>query len=189
MSYAPNPEGLRSAFAAERLTFEATSVQFSLAEAGRLVVGSGRIAAGDAQADPAPEPFTQYVPNGDYPVTLAMARFDHGEERLAYARVLLEEAAVAHWYPALTADQDARTLNTEEIFGFQVVSGSACFASAGSSVCFPASPGAKRCPSYFGYDSVGRVVALLTDFAAVPGIRSVARRRRSWWHALLFSWK
>src|SRR5689334_11881745 len=105
MSYAPNPEGLRSAFAAERFAFEETSIQFALADAGRLAVTSGKIAAFDPKADAEapPLPFTQCVPNGVYPVKLAIARFESGGERLAYARVQFAEAAVAHWYPALVA--------------------------------------------------------------------------------------
>jgi hypothetical protein len=124
MSYAPHPEGLRSAFKAERFTFEETSVQFSVAEAGRLVVSSGKIAAGDALAEAAVQPFTQCVPNGRYPVLLAIARFDGGDERIAYARVQLDAAPVANWYPALTATQDARALKPGEIFGYGVESGS-----------------------------------------------------------------
>jgi len=189
MSYAPNPEGLRSAFAAERFVFGETSVQFSLAEAGRLTVGNGRIAAGDAQADPAPAPFTQCVPEGDYPVTLALASFDNGEQRIAYARVLLDPAPAAHWYPALTADQDARTLKDGEIFGYAVASGSACFTSGDSSVAFSTGAGDSHYASYFAYDHAGRVVALVTDFALVPGIRDLPGQRRKWWQRLLFFWK
>jgi hypothetical protein len=187
MSYAPNPEGLRSAFAAERFTFDETSVQFSLAEAGRLAVSDGKIAAGDAQADPAPAPFTQCVPNGDYPVALALARFANGEERIAYARVLLDGAPAAHWYPALTADQDARMLKEGDIFGYVVVSGTACFASGASRVEF--SVGGGSYPSYFAYDASGRVTALVTDFAVVPGIRDLPGPRRSWWNRILFFWR
>lgn len=187
MSYAPNPEGLRSAFAAERFAFDDTTVQFTLAEAGRLAVSNGRIAAGDAQADPAPAPFTQCVPDGDYPVTLALARFDDGEQRLAYARVLLHAAPAAHWYPALTAGQDARTLQDGDIFGYPLASGTACFASGASRVEFAARQG--HYASYFAYDGAGRAVALLTDFGLLPAVRELPRRRRSWWHHLLFFWK
>lgn len=189
MSYAPNPEGLRSAFAAERFAFDETTIQFSLAEAGRLAVTDGRIAAGDAQADPAPAPFTQCVPNGEYPVTLALAGFENGDQRIAYARVLLDDAPAAHCYPALTADQDARTLKDGEIFGFAVESGTARFSSAGSNVDFPAGAGKGPYASYFAYDKAGRVVALVTDFAVVPGIRDLPAPRRSWWQRLLLFWK
>ena len=189
MSYAPNPEGLRSAFAAERFTFEETTIQFSLAEAGRLTVADGKIAAGDAQADPAPAPFTQCVPNGEYPVALALARFDNGEERIAYARVLLGATPAAQWYPALTADQDARTLKDGEIFGYTVESGTACFASGASRVSFSAAAGERNYPSFYAYDSTGRVVALVTDFGVVPGIRDLPAPRRSWWQRLLLCLK
>ena len=189
MSYAPNPEGLRSAFAAERFTFDETTIQFALAEGGGLAVGNGKIAAGDAQADPAPSPFTQCVPNGEYPVTLALARFENGEERIAYARVLLDDAPAAHWYPALTADQDARTLKDGEIFGYAVESGTACFASGESRVEFTVGAGNRNYASYFAYDSSGRAVALVTDFALVPGIRDLPGPRGNWWHRLLFFWK
>jgi hypothetical protein len=185
MSYAPNPEALRSAFAAERFTFDETSLQFALADAGTLAVGNGRIAAGDPQAEEAPAPFTQCVPNGAYPVTLARARFDHGDERLAYARVLLDAAPAAHWYPALSAEQDARTLQPGEIFGMDVASGQACFASGDASVGFATGAGQGRYASYFGYDSAGRVVALVTDFAVVPPVHDAPAPCRSWWQRLL----
>lgn len=186
MSYAPNPEALRSAFAAERFSFDETSVQFELAEAGRLDVANGKIAAGDVLADPAPAPFTQCVPDGGYPVTLAMASVDNGQPRLAYARVLLDGTPVAHWYPALTPDQDARSLKDGEIFGFSVASGSACYTSGGSTVSFPIAAGAGRYASYFGYDGAGRVAALVTDFGVVPCVRDMPHPRRSWWQRLLF---
>ena len=184
MSYAPNPEALRSAFAAERFTFDDTSVQFSLIEAGRLAVTDGKIAAGDPRSEEPLAPFTQCVPNGEYPVTLAMAG-----DRLAYARVLLREDAAVHWYPALTADQDARALPPGEFFGFAVESGSACFAAGPETVSFSSGVRNGRYPSFFGYDSRGRVTALVTDFGVIPGIRDAAPLRQSWWKRILSFWK
>jgi len=192
MSYAPHPEGLRSAFAAERFAFEETSIQFSLAEAGRLRVGSGRIAAGDPQAEDEPQPFTQCVPNGDYPVTLALGRFENGDERIAYARVQLLDTPVAQWYPALAATQDARMLEPGEIFGYRVESGTACFmdpqTGPESSISFPAAAGGPYA-SYFGYSADGRVASLVTDFAVVPNMHDAPPARQSWWKRLLFFWK
>jgi hypothetical protein len=184
MSYAPNPEALRSAFAAERFTFDDTAVQFSLIEAGRLAVSGGKIAAGDPQSEEPLAPFTQCVPDGEYRVTLAMAG-----ERLAYARVLLRDVPVANWYPALTAGQDARALPAGGIFGFTVESGTACFAAGQQTVSFSSGVRNGRYASFFGYDSAGRVAALVTDFGVIPGVRNEAPPRRSWWKRLLFFWK
>lgn len=184
MTCAPNPEALRSAFAAERFTFDGQSVQFSVIDAGRLAVGSGRIVAGDPQAESGLDPFTQCVPDGDYPVTLAMARHDDGSERIAYARVLFTGMPVAHWYPALTAGQDARLLEPGDFFGHVVESGTACFASAGNTVSFSNGVGNGRYASYFGYDAAGRVAALVTDFGVVPGMRPAPLPRRRWWQRL-----
>lgn len=185
MSYAPHPEGLRSAFAAERFMLEETPIQFSLLDAGRLAVSNGKVAAGDPQSEEALAPFTQCVPQGEYPVTLALAG-----ERLAYARVLFDPSAPAvHWYPALTADQDARHLPPGDTFGFTVHSGSACFASAGNTVSFSNGVGDGHYASYFGYDGAGRVVALVTDFGVLPAVRSEAAPRRSWWQRLLSIFK
>ena len=189
MSYAPNPEALRSAFSAGRFAFEETSMQFVQADAGSLAVGNGRIAAGDAQAEEALAPFTQCVPNGDYPVTLARARFENGEERLAYARVLLLDAPAVDWFPALTAGQDARALAPGDIFGNPVESGVACFASGDCVVSFPVGAGGASYASYFGYDAARRVVALVTDFAVAPPVHELPPPRRSWWSRLLFFWK
>lgn len=159
-------------------------LQFTLAEAGRLAVGNGKIAAGDPQSEEPLAPFTQCVPQGEYPVTLAMAG-----ERLAYARVLFDATEAAHWYPALTADQDARTLQPGEVFGYAVQSGHACFASDGNTVTFAADAGENRYASYFGYDSAGRVVALVTDFGVIPAVHSEPLPRRSWWQRLLSIFK
>ncbi|MGW8394587.1 DUF4241 domain-containing protein [Pseudoduganella sp. HUAS MS19] len=193
MSYAPNPEGLRSAFAAERFTFEETTIQFSLAEAGQLAICSGKVAAGDAKAESAPQPFTQCVPNGVYPVTLAMARLENGDERIAYARVQLGGVPVAHWYPALTAAQDARTLKPGDVFGYSLESGTACFMDPQdgpeNAVTFPAGGESGPYASYFGYSADGRVVSLVTDFAVVPNIHDAPPSGRSWWKRLLFFWK
>lgn len=184
MSYAPNPEALRSAFAAERFTSEDGTVQFSLAEAGILSVSDGKIAAGDPHAESPLVPFTQCVPQGAYPVTLAMAG-----ERLAYARVLIDPAAdAANWYPALTAGQDARALQPGDIFGYSVESGTACFSTPDGTVSFSQGVRNGSYASYFGYDSAGRVVALVTDFGVIPGVRHVAPPRRSWWRRLFARW-
>lgn len=164
---------------------EETPLQFTLVEAGRLAVSSGKVAAGDPQSEEPLAPFTQCVPQGEYPVSLALAG-----ERLAYARVLFDAAAdAAHWYPALTADQDARTLQAGETFGYSVHSGSACFASDGNTVSFAASVTEGRYASYFGYDSAGRVVALVTDFGLVPAIHSEPPPRRTWWQRWLSIFK
>jgi len=193
MSYAPHPEGLRSAFAAERFAFEETSIQFSLAEAGLLAVGSGKIAAGDPQSEPGPQAFTQCVPNGEYPVTLAVARFENGDERIAYARVLLGQAPVARWYPALDATQDARMLKPGEIFGYRVESGNGCFmdpqAGPDSIVSFSTSGSGGPYASYFGYSADGRAVSLVTDFAVLPATHDAPPTGRSWWNRLLSFWK
>jgi hypothetical protein len=188
MTYAPNPEGLRSAFAAERFALEGELLQFTLVDAGSLAVATGKVAAGDPQAEGGLPPFTQCVPNGEYPVTLALARRENGEERIAYARVLFAATPVAHWYPALTADQDARTLAPGDYFGSVIASGAACFASSGQTISFSIGLVNGRYASYFGYDATGRVAALVMDFALVPAVREVPRPRRSWWHRF-FSWK
>ena len=193
MSYAPNPEGLRSAFAAERFAFEETSIQFLLVEAGRLTVTSGRIAAGDPQGEAELQPFTQCLPNGEYPVTLAIARMGNGDQRIAYARVQLGAAPVARWYPALVATQDARGLKPGDIFGYHVESGSACFmdpqAGPEHIVTFSTDGGGGPYASYFGYSADGCAVSLLTDFTVVPNIHDAPPTGRSWWKRLLFFWK
>ena len=228
MSYAPHPDGLRAAFAAEPFTLEGRSVQFVTADAGQLHITSGKVAGCDPLADPDFPPFTQHVPNGAYPVTLAVARFDNDDERIAYARVQFDPAPVANWYPALIASQDARTLKAGDYFGYGVDSGTGCFMdpAAGQAqraqldqdegkadliaqamdanyrhtrswcnvqpvpeqpenlVCFSTGWGDGCYPSFFGYDSAGRVVALLTDCCVVPGVRDEAPPRRRWWQRL-----
>jgi len=178
-----NQEALRSAFAAE---------QFQVVDAGRLHIKSGTAAASDPLFDPTPAPFTQLVPNGEHPVTLALAMpaGEGAQPQLAFARVQFSESPAMHWYPALTAEQDARSLAPSDLHGFPVDTGNACFMDPSDSenaVRFSTGLANGRYPSFFGYDHACRVAALVTDFGVVPRIQPPPPPpRKKWWQGLLF---
>jgi len=77
-------------------------VRFYRQPLGELYLPSGRIAACDPFVDPEVAPFARAVPSGRYPVDLAVARFDDGDERVAAARLRFGVGEPARWEPAVT---------------------------------------------------------------------------------------
>lgn len=79
------------------------TVTVRVREIGRLVVPTGRIVVADPFtmdfADP-PAPLSRTGPTGVFPIELAVARFEHGDERVACARVRFAEAPAVRWEPA-----------------------------------------------------------------------------------------
>jgi len=125
--YALNPEHVKSAFSSGELSDNGEPVQFRTVEIGRVVVTTGHLAVGDPFIDPEQHPFTQKVPNGEHPVSLAVARFKSLDERVAFARVKLSDEPAVRWEMALCAGQDAATLKPKQFFGFGVDSGTGAF--------------------------------------------------------------
>src|SRR3954453_18022250 len=85
----------------------------SARQARRLLVTSGALAASDPFVFPDPPPFTQAIPAGRYPVSVAIACFgegDESDERVAFARVELSNLPVVSWAMAVTERQDPATL-------------------------------------------------------------------------------
>jgi hypothetical protein len=92
-----------------------------------LLVPTGRVVACDPFTSPDAEPFAREVPAGAYPVTLSVAHFDDGDERVAAAMVRFAGREAVTWEMALTAEDDPAELGEGEIFGYGVDSGSGCF--------------------------------------------------------------
>jgi hypothetical protein len=90
--YALNQRHVEIAFSSGILLQRGKPFEFQRLEVGRLVVTSGALAASDPLVLPDPPPFTQAIPDGRYPVSVAIACFgtgDERDERAAFARIEL----------------------------------------------------------------------------------------------------
>lgn len=130
MAYVPNQRHVEIAFSSGRLLQKGKPVEFQCREIGQLLVTSGALAASDPFVFPDPAPFTQPIPAGRYPVSVAIARFGTGgerDERVAFARVALSNLPAVSWRMALIEGQDATSLEHDGFFGYGVDAGTGCF--------------------------------------------------------------
>jgi hypothetical protein len=130
MAYAPNPRHVEIAFSSQSLLQYGKPVEFQCREIGHLLVTSGAVAASDPFVSPNPPPYTQAIPAGRYPVSIAIACFGTGEERderVAFARVELSRSPALSWTMALTEGQDPSALEYDGYFGYGVDAGTGCF--------------------------------------------------------------
>jgi hypothetical protein len=128
MAYAPNQRHVHIAFSCGSLLQK--PVGFQHRELGQLLVTSGALVATDPFVFPNTPPFTQAIPVGRYPVSVAIACFgtgDEHDERVAFARVELSNMPVASWTMALIERQDPSELEHDGYFGYGVDAGTGCF--------------------------------------------------------------
>jgi hypothetical protein len=125
--YALNLYHVDTAFASGELVDAGKRVTFQVHELGRLLVTSGTIAAADPFVLPNATPYLQAVPNGRHPVCVAVARFDNGDERVAFARTGFADSTPTAWKMALSPGQDPAGLGPDDYFGYGVDSGTGCF--------------------------------------------------------------
>jgi Protein of unknown function (DUF4241) len=125
--YELNPQQLNVAFSSGELLDAGKRVTFQVHELGHLLITSRAIAASDPFVSPTAPPYVQAVPNGRHPVSVAVARFDNGDERVAFAQARFSEAAPTMWAMALAAGQDRTGLGPDEYFGYDVDSSTGCF--------------------------------------------------------------
>jgi hypothetical protein len=130
MAYALNQRQVEIAFSSQSLLQYGKPVEFQCREIGHLIVTSGALAASDPFVSPNPPPYTQAIPAGRYPVSVAIACFgtgDEPDERVAFARVELSNLPALSWTMALTEGQDPATLEHDGYFGYGVDAGTGCF--------------------------------------------------------------
>jgi hypothetical protein len=130
MTYAPNQRHVDIAFSSGSLLQHGKPLEFQHREIGQLLVTSGALAASDPFVFPNPRPFTQAIPAGRYPVSVAIACHgtgDERDERVAFARVQLSNLPVVSWIMALTERQDPSALEHDAYFGYGVDAGTGCF--------------------------------------------------------------
>lgn len=103
-------------------------VPFKTVAAGTLTIVSGRICAADPFVSLSERPpFTEPVPNGAFPVRLAVADYPAGGLRVALARVDFAPRAAVRWSMAVIAGQDPASLKQDEMFGYGVDAGTGSF--------------------------------------------------------------
>ncbi|HEU4352637.1 MAG TPA: DUF4241 domain-containing protein [Burkholderiales bacterium] len=127
MPHELNLQQVDVAFSSGELLEAGKRVTFQVHELGRLFITSGAIAAADPFVLPNTTPYLQAVPNGRHPVCVAVARFDSGDERVAFARARFTDSTATGWKMALAAGQDAASLGPDHYFGYGVDSGTGCF--------------------------------------------------------------
>jgi hypothetical protein len=176
---------------------EGRRVAFEPRQVGTLRITSGRLVACDAFICGG-EPFTKRVPEGAFPLHLAIAHVEPGHERVALAKIAFSREPVVSWEPALIDGQDLAGLKEDERFGYPVDSGTGAFmdadawrwyrsylgdsliakmngapfllVSAGGSTAalIHSGWGDGHYPTYWGYDARGNLVAAVTDFLLFP---------------------
>ncbi|MFF8847046.1 DUF4241 domain-containing protein [Streptomyces sp. NPDC015127] len=120
----------------------------SVTEAGELWLPTGRVVACDpfiSLGHGEVEPFTAEVAPGRYRVECAVATLTRPDEepsdtphqRIAAARLVIEDTPPASWEIGLQAGQDLSELSEDEFFGYGVDAGTGCFYDASCDESFP----------------------------------------------------
>jgi len=120
-------------------TREGRAVPIEIAEAGALVLTSGRIVACDGLI-PSDEPFTERVKPGSYPVVLCIAMFSEEWPVIACAMLRLKDEMPVVWKPATVAGQSEVPEREDETVGYGVDCGVGCFADLDAMHALIASP-------------------------------------------------
>jgi hypothetical protein len=94
---------------------------------GTLKVTSGQIVACDPLAMSNPTALTLTVPKGAFPITLYIAHYENGDQRIAAARVDFSSSMPGRWEIALIPGQDPSKLKPGHFFGYPVDSGTGAF--------------------------------------------------------------
>jgi hypothetical protein len=127
MPYKLHENHVAEAFASGRVPHPKGPVTMKVVQVGNLVVTSQSVMAMDPIITALDKPFTQQVPNGRHPVTVAIADLD-GDERLAFARVEFSLLPAVAWKMAVTGpEHDPATLGPGRYFGYGVSAGIGCF--------------------------------------------------------------
>lgn len=127
MAYTLNLDHVSAAFSSGSLPNGGKPVKFHTVEIGAVVVTSGLLSVADPFVDCEQAAFARKVPNGKHPVSLAIARFKNGDERVAFAQVKLSDEPAVRWHMALRKGQALATLKKNQFFGYGVDSGTGAF--------------------------------------------------------------
>jgi len=117
---------------------------------GNLRIHSGAIAAADPLTmdfDGSSGRLDRELPNGEYPLEIAIARFGHDQDqRVACARVRFADKSAVRWQSAKPAGAPELEEDEGNVVMFSSGTGDGCY------------------ESYWGFDEAGELVELATDF-------------------------
>ncbi|UPT67298.1 MAG: DUF4241 domain-containing protein [Sphingobacteriales bacterium JAD_PAG50586_3] len=99
---------------------------FSIFDAGKIKIESGRIIACDPITMHDEIAFTQRFPIGSFPVQLAMANTG-SDMRVAFSRILFSNAEVAKWESAIIPGQKPKPINDSDYYCYGVDGGVGLF--------------------------------------------------------------
>ncbi|MBV8252379.1 MAG: DUF4241 domain-containing protein [Chitinophaga sp.] len=127
MSTLQIPAHLETAFE-QGTTWQSTgkSCTFYTVEAGNLKNTTGQIIACDPYIPGQENAFTTQFPKGEFPVQLAIAKFEN-DERIAFARIKFADTLPTTWKMALCEGEDISTLQSDEVFCYGVDAGTGAF--------------------------------------------------------------
>jgi hypothetical protein len=97
---------------------------------GELYLPTGKIVANDGIVMVHPVPFKEKVAPGKYPVHILIHTVEKNHYRIAFARIKFVDRPAVKWTLALTeniSDEDVRSLEASEFFGYGVDAGTGCF--------------------------------------------------------------
>jgi hypothetical protein len=104
-------------------------LRFETKTIGRLNAPSGAIVACDALVAPQPTPFSLRLAPGYYPITLAIAHFQSGDQRIAAAMLKVAEGEPSTWQVAVWEGQEPVPVEQDEVPAYGVDSGTGSFLS------------------------------------------------------------
>jgi len=103
------------------------SMRFFQLNMGSLHIETGKIVAADIVNMHDMPAFTQQFPKGRFPVILSVARFPHGDERIAFSQVLLSPDSIVRWEYALRKDQPPASIFSDTFYSYGVDAGIGLF--------------------------------------------------------------
>jgi hypothetical protein len=133
-----SPAHVEAAFSEQELWYWNQPARFKVVELGVVIITSGAVVAGDPLFG-SMAALKRRIPPGMYPVSLALVRLSSGDERIAFARMLLSTAPVVTWETGwheavpqpVVGDGQHRVVLREYAFYFSDA-GAGCFADAAS---------------------------------------------------------
>jgi hypothetical protein len=133
-----SPARVEAAFSEQELWYWNQSARFKIVELDAVVITSGAVVAGDPLSG-SMAALKRRIPPGTYPVSLALVRLSSGDERIAFARMLLSTAPVVTWetgwheaVPQPVVDNGQNRVVLREYAFYFSDAGAGCFADAAS---------------------------------------------------------